>query len=396
MPKLTLNLETVTPLFLGGSDPRGVPELRPPAFRGALRYWLRALLGGLHGGDIATVQQMEGTVFGRASDETGSASAIILRMANPQMKQQSYSQFKRKSGLAYLLFAARGTNSEKERSGLVGKFNLQLSTRPGVSKAQEVFQRAYAALWLLTRLGGVGTRSRRGIGSFQVVQAGGDLITSLPLTVEATTPQALVQELEQGIRTIRGLIGPNLASLPLRTSPPDFDLLHPDVCHIWVVDQTFPSGEDALNRIGEVYQAFRNRRQPDKQMIKERIVNRSKKPFSEPIQRAAFGLPIPFFYKDVQNGTASLEGDGYDRRASPLWMSVVKLANDQYAIVFTWFQAEFSPSDAGLILKRRGEEEISGKAPDDSLLWIFLTGTDPTNQSSLKDEGLNSLKVIYA
>jgi len=44
---LTITLETVTPLFLGGADPRGAPELRPPAFRGAMRYWLRAALGEL-------------------------------------------------------------------------------------------------------------------------------------------------------------------------------------------------------------------------------------------------------------------------------------------------------------------------------------------------------------
>jgi CRISPR-associated protein Cmr1 len=42
MQKITVKLETVTPLFLGGADPRGEPELRPPAFRGAMRYWLRA------------------------------------------------------------------------------------------------------------------------------------------------------------------------------------------------------------------------------------------------------------------------------------------------------------------------------------------------------------------
>jgi CRISPR-associated protein Cmr1 len=44
---LAVTLETVTPVFLGGADPRGAPELRPPAFRGAMRYWLRAALGGV-------------------------------------------------------------------------------------------------------------------------------------------------------------------------------------------------------------------------------------------------------------------------------------------------------------------------------------------------------------
>ena len=32
---MRVTLETVTPLFLGGAEARGVPELRPPSFRGA-------------------------------------------------------------------------------------------------------------------------------------------------------------------------------------------------------------------------------------------------------------------------------------------------------------------------------------------------------------------------
>lgn len=39
--RITVKLETVTSLFFGGAKPRGKPELRPPAFRGAMRYWLR-------------------------------------------------------------------------------------------------------------------------------------------------------------------------------------------------------------------------------------------------------------------------------------------------------------------------------------------------------------------
>lgn len=42
MPSITFELETVTPLFLAGAD-QTEAELRPPAFRGALRYWFRAM-----------------------------------------------------------------------------------------------------------------------------------------------------------------------------------------------------------------------------------------------------------------------------------------------------------------------------------------------------------------
>ena len=45
--KIEISLETTTPLFLGGAysrpdeDHSGNPEIRPPTFRGALRYWPR-------------------------------------------------------------------------------------------------------------------------------------------------------------------------------------------------------------------------------------------------------------------------------------------------------------------------------------------------------------------
>jgi len=59
-----LYLETVTPLFLGGADPRGEPELRAASFRGALRFWLRALLGGMIGDkNLDALHQAEATVF---------------------------------------------------------------------------------------------------------------------------------------------------------------------------------------------------------------------------------------------------------------------------------------------------------------------------------------------
>jgi len=46
MKKLSFMLETITPLFLSGNDQTTV-ELRAASIRGHLRYWYRALLGGL-------------------------------------------------------------------------------------------------------------------------------------------------------------------------------------------------------------------------------------------------------------------------------------------------------------------------------------------------------------
>ncbi|MBW2050399.1 MAG: type III-B CRISPR module RAMP protein Cmr1, partial [Deltaproteobacteria bacterium] len=53
-------VEVVTPLFLGGADPRKA-ELRTPPIKGALRFWWRALYGS---DDLKDMKEREGEIFG--------------------------------------------------------------------------------------------------------------------------------------------------------------------------------------------------------------------------------------------------------------------------------------------------------------------------------------------
>jgi len=154
MPKLTVTLETVTPMFLAGADGR-TPELRAASFRGALRFWLRALLGAYAGDDLKTLHEEESKVFG----STDGASPVIVRTAawDHSLKQ----------GNRRVL-----PHSERKRFALPAfvegsQFTLTLATRPG----QQLPDEALAALLLMLNLGGVGKRSRRGFGSLQAIEA---------------------------------------------------------------------------------------------------------------------------------------------------------------------------------------------------------------------------------
>src|SRR5437667_11504062 len=82
MRKDIFEVQTLTPLFLSGAD-LNTAELRPPALRGVLRYWQRALLGGMLGTDAqgrALVQQSEQALFG--SIEHRSAVNITIAHAS--------------------------------------------------------------------------------------------------------------------------------------------------------------------------------------------------------------------------------------------------------------------------------------------------------------------------
>jgi len=379
MAKVTLHLQTVTPLFLAGADPRGMPELRAASIRGALRFWFRALLGGVIGDkDLNALRKAEAAVFG--STDTG-ASPVVVRIQHGTLETVPFSQLAewdhtarnyRQPGIAYLFFSARKTGDEPERYAIQPgtTFELELMLRPGAS-ADRAFEQAYGALWLLTHLGGIGARSRRGAGSLQVARIieADNLPSGFPLLeVQSDTPKGLQEELQQGLKQLREILTRITGASTTITSPSAFDVLHSDACKIWVVEEAFNSWEEALDAVGRQMQQFRSRRPPDYQNVKNAVQGR---PLTQPVQRAAFGLPIVFYYRSLQGTRGTLEGEHHDRRSSPLLIRVTRLRNGRYALVLTFFQARLLKDGEGLKLKRRGSPALVG-APNLSLINTFI------------------------
>lgn len=162
---LRVTLETVTPLLLGGADGK-TPELRVPPFRGAMRYWWRAALGGIIGdSNLEALHKLESAVFG--SPDLGSAISIRLGSSDtfetqvPPLPHKKH-KFKRKA--------------------LVGSFELVMS-QPRSADAL-IWNAACASLELALTSGGVGLRSRRGYGTVRVVKASGSRVVAFPTTFD--------------------------------------------------------------------------------------------------------------------------------------------------------------------------------------------------------------------
>lgn len=308
MVRVELTLETVTPLFLGGADQQQ-PELRPASVRGALRYWLRAALGGVIGdNNLDTLRRLEAEVFGKT--EHGSAVVVRLRDTLNQTANFDLDYTNPPSGHDYFYYSTQlGTNKRMPFTAGQTNATLILSARPGAVNADDALQKAVASAWLLTCLGGLGMRARRCGGSLQVTSGG---LTKLPpFFVNAQTPADLQTHLATGLKQISALMG------TLQSPPGDFDVLHPDVCRVWVITSapTWQTWKDAVNAMGSTMKSFREK-QPDR--------NRT---------NAVFGLPINHAPENIKRLTT--------RRASPLWLRVTKLANDNYVGVATLFKADF-------------------------------------------------------
>ena len=312
MQEVIFTLQTITPLFLAGAD-QTTAELRAPTFRGLMRYWLRALVGGMAGTDrngLEEVTEAETAVFGA----TDTGSAVSVRISNVSSEPKEFTERTsvnvggkwQATGKGYLLWTMA-------RSGKEGKnlkparwyfppntqFQLTLSTR---AADDQKLKQAIASFWLLTQLGSVGSRSRRCAGSIMVQTVKGntgDFRFEKPEDVKA-----LQTMLKQGIELARQCY--HIRPQPIRDA--NFDILSPGACRILILydtQQPWLTPDAAMKAIGESLQDYRGSIFP---LWKRKI----------------FGLPL----RDVSNA----------RRASPLLLRLVELQGKRYVAVAVLFK----------------------------------------------------------
>ncbi len=168
MKKLEITLEMVTPMLLGGAEAKSSPpELRPPAFRAAMRYWFRATAGGVIGdANLDGLHQLETAVFG--SPEVGSPVSISLG-GNLAHSLQPILPHEPNSG-------------RREAFSSFQQFQLVMRGRPGTDEL--IWGNACRALNLALLFGGVGLRSRRGFGSLRVLESSDKSVPVTPITFE--------------------------------------------------------------------------------------------------------------------------------------------------------------------------------------------------------------------
>lgn len=227
LTKLELTLETVTPLFLRGED-NNTPELRPPAFRGVMRYWFRAMLGGIVGDDLKQIRHYETMVFG----STDEGSPIVIRI--------SYDQALRKEKVHVLPHKNQGARPAFKPQQI---FNLSLLARPGTTP--EIWQAACASLQVLLLLGGVGLRSRRGYGSLRVVKSSDQNLVRIFPDARKNWVQFIKDALASSVRHVEALVG---RRTNLQNNLPKFPRLQKDSV-VRLGSQDYATSIDAVKHL---------------------------------------------------------------------------------------------------------------------------------------------------
>ncbi len=142
MNKTILELETVTPIFLHGTDNQTL-ELRPPAFKALFRYWWRAAVQDC---DWRSLSAAEAKLFGNTDGKA--PFSIRISGTTDLGPTKKYNPLPHKGG------------TKMEAYDVAKPFKLCLITKNGSDTST---YKQIAKLGFL--LGGVGNRSRRGFGS---------------------------------------------------------------------------------------------------------------------------------------------------------------------------------------------------------------------------------------
>lgn len=158
MQTLTATYRIVTPMFLGGADPTAEAELRLPSFKGALRFWWRALQWGKVR-DVTELRRKEAELFG--SSEKGQ-SRVLLEMEQAVSETNKVTEPWPPN--SWQRYTGYGLRDKGERCylkpGSEWKVHVSLRRFPPEEQNQVL-----TSLKLLGLAGGLGARSRKGWGS---------------------------------------------------------------------------------------------------------------------------------------------------------------------------------------------------------------------------------------
>lgn len=354
MIELEAKFRVLTPLFMSGSD-KFKAELRVPSIKGVLRFWWRALaLGRL--GSVKKVQEDESRIFGSAGDDIGQAR-IHLKLKLPNGIDQYKDLILKYAdgqpvgpGARYLGYGVVESVPNKKRNTKQGQIlrsclkypfdgNLSILIRNGTSI--DDINSVVSAMIAMGLLGGLGSRSRKGYGSFNLreMKLGDNVLFRMPKDVE-----------DLGLKIKSLLKDNNTYNIKAFSDLPPYTA-YSNRTRVDIIGK----GSDSLqllNSVGEAMQMYRswgrngmvNGKASERNFRDDHDLARDAitKTVANHPRRAVFGLPHNYYFSSYSS-KIDVKPSRLERRASPLFIHIQELDNGQYAAVTTIMPADFLP-----------------------------------------------------
>ncbi len=354
MKTLEAAFQIVTPMFIGGANQKADDGIRPPSVKGTLRFWWRALNWGrlrsqasCDEAALALLHAEENRLFGAtASDNSGGQGCFLLTVQHNVLTQTASDEihqgFARKDAARYLgygLMVAFKLSKKQLEAGQLYRpcvnemqpFTVKLTFRGSVEPSIR------NALIGLGMLGGLGSRSRHGLGSIALlkIREGDEYTWVAPKTREEYEAE------------LKELIQPccKAANLP----PYSAFSQHARIDNLLSANDPY----DAMDMFGKAMLVYRSwgkggqvlgsipsekRFEDDHDWFKKARTFRTKNPNFHP-RRVVFGLPHNYWKPDHTHVTPG----NHERRASPLLFHVHQI-DKQFIGVSVLLRSQFLPA----------------------------------------------------
>lgn len=368
---ITAHYKITTPMFLGGEGQQADDRhFRNASFKGALRFWWRALNWGrilqAAQGDKAqalkNLHQQEGELFGLASDGKNSRQSLI--QISSTLTCRSNVDNSNLARLGYLLGLGLYRQPDKVLRNFIapGDLKIQLSIKPQMSDNDVASVRQ--ALIALGLFGGLGSRSRKGLGSLSI-----QTVQDSQGAEARFTNIVVIQEF---IKTIHFADDKN-APFSALTKSSRID-----------VSVTKRAAMDALLAINNEMQLYRsygqngrvNGQQARRNFVADHdnaLAATQGEDLNNLPERAVFGLPHNYFFSSTK-GKLDINPEKEGRRASPLFIHIHELDNGQFAAIQTLLPGEFLPENTAIDVKAKRTQKLNSFSVNYAVISKYLDG----------------------
>lgn len=401
MKEVDFKIQVLTPLFIAGADPRGADlrkeGIRAPSLRGALRFWFRAMMGGVIGSYYENVRVMEDEIFG--TTENASKVVIRSRTHSPYIARTNKRLSGIEEGTLYLGLNLIEMNWRTREVSLVKNcfmpshdktepdFEIILTFRQDDELIRKLVE---GAMWLLINFGGLGSRIRRGFGTIRVLNVSG-LSSKVSFKYDGSKA-SFIEYLQENLK----IIAEDYINFAKRFNDkiqihdifsPSDELPYFSCFGNWKLlvfqNKGWDSWESVMNDFGAFFQKFRKDPRGkgrygstyDYKFIGPFFDNKDWVRQQQPLdfKNDIFGLPIQYRSATRSEGRDKqvrarlsakiVKGNkekSIDRRSSPLFFRPVKFAKNSYGAILLLFESKFLPDGAEEVLA-----PIKEKWPED-------------------------------
>jgi len=370
--KLTFKLEFITPAFIGGAFPDQEAELRPASFIGILRWWFRNLALTVTD-DIEAIAYLESELFGNQKR----AGKVWVRFKETyKKKREDFFKLFPLDDKQKLLLSYSGFGN------FIGKKNVkafifeQTNAQMSVLVPKKYCSLIKSFLYLVSQLGSMGGRNRRGWGSF-ILKPQNVRCSENPKELENffQTWEFFDDNINQKLRVFQNYLKHKYPFLINKGANPYLEI---NVSKTKFVSKYWYK---VLIQFAEKYKKYR--KNLDSEILKNFIKDfcksgKEKIDFCEgennnveqelDYKRFYLGLPIVniCYNSLIKDGIKNkarifIKSKKNQRRASPLLFKVSKLHNNQYIGIVASIKGKFLPKDLEVCLEVKCEEDDNVK-----------------------------------